>query len=109
MIKDEQSESIKPHRENDAQFLRNNYLAVIKMHTDDEGNLRGTHQEIRNYLKACSDLAKLQHLLQREKDEDKPKKKESPFSDAETKKLNARLKETLGDTWTESSDNISEN
>ena len=106
MNKDEQSESIKPHRESDAQLLRNNYLAVINMHTDDEGNVRGTHQEIRNYLKACSDLAKLQHLLQREKDDDKPKKKESPFSKEETAKLNARLKETLGDSWIESRESI---
>lgn len=100
MNKDEQSESIKPHREGDAQFLRNNYLAVIKLHTDDEGNLCGTHQEIRNYLKACSDLAKLQHLLQREKDEDKPKKKESPFTEVQEKAINDRVAKTIPE-WNE--------
>lgn len=97
----QQAESIKQHRETDAQRLRNNYLAVIQLHTAEDGSLTGTHQEIRNYLKACSDLAKLQHLLQKEKDDGKGKeKKESPFSKEETKRLNARLKETLGDSWT---------
>lgn len=97
----QQAESIKQHRETDAQRLRDNYLAVIQLHTAPDGSLTGTHQEIRNYLKACSDLAKLQHLLQKEKDDGKGKdKEESPLTKEDNKKLDTLLKETLGDKWT---------
>jgi len=97
----QQAECIKQHRETDAQSLRDNYLAVIKLHTAEDGSLIGTHQEIRNYLKACSDLAKLQHLLQKEKDDGKDKEKEeSPLTKADAKKVDTLMKETLGDKWT---------
>ena len=107
MLRDIQADSIKQYRETDAQSLRNNYLAVIKLHTDENGDLIGTHQEIRNYLKACSDLAKLQHLLQKEKDDGKDKvKKESPFTEAQEKAINERVDSTLNNKWNEVSENI---
>jgi hypothetical protein len=102
---DESPESIKAYKGDDAVFLRNAYLEVIELHKQD-GKIRGTHQEIKNLLKALSDLAKLQHLLQKDKEDSGDKSKEvSPFTPDEEKELDERLTATLGDSWIESSDN----
>ena len=107
---EEPPETIAGYRDEDAVNLRNRYLKVIQYHEDENGNLEGSHQEIKNYLKALADLAKLQHLHKPDKTkDDDDKKKESPFSAEEEARLDARLRETLGDSWIESKKSTSAN
>ena len=59
--------------------------------------------EIKNYLKALTDLAKLQHLHKEDKSKEKEKKEEKPFTKAEEKAIKDRTASVLGESWTESS------
>lgn len=63
-------------------------------------------EKAKDRIDASKTISRMLGTLAPEKIEkkDAPIKKESPFTTAETKKLNARLKATLGDQWTKSKD-----
>ena len=67
------------------------------------------NEKAKDRIDASKTIARMLGTLAPEKIEKKEAtvKKESPFSEAETKALNARLKETLGDSWIESNDSTS--
>lgn len=64
------------------------------------------NEKAKDRIDASKTISRMLGTLAPEKIEKKeaPIKKESPFTAADTKKLNARLKATLGPQWTESKD-----
>ena len=67
-----------------------------------------TEAKSKDRIDAIKTISRMLGTLAPEKIEKKETavKKESPFSKEETDKLNTRLKETLGDSWIESSESI---
>ena len=62
-----------------------------------------SEQKAKDRIDASKTISRMLGTLAPEKIEKKDAvvKKESPFSEAETKKLNERLAKSLGDKWTE--------
>ena len=81
--------------------MKTNMEVAISIRDDDTAKPK-------DRIDAIKTIARMLGTLAPEKIEKKEAtvKKESPFSEAETKALNARLKETLGDSWIESSESI---
>lgn len=91
-----QAESIKEHQEPDARLLRESYLAVINKYKKDD-KIEGNASEVKVFIEACKNLARLQHLLQVDKTVQKiPEGKNKAFDTTPPKlspKLQAKIKE----------------
>ena len=93
---------VEEHKDKDAKLLRQTYLSIIKAGSDEDGNVHGTTQEVKNVIEAAKNLARMHHLLQPDKVTQKETKEqeETPFTEAQTKEIDGRLASILGDTWT---------
>ena len=93
--KDKQAESIKNKREDDAILLRNSYLAVINKYQK-EDKIDGNASEVKVFIEACKNLARLQHLLQVDKTieqvKEKDKKEKIPLTLTQVADLDELIK-----------------